>query len=258
MHRGYVKLWRKTTDNPLMWKPKVMFLWVYLLMNANYKEREEMLGGKRITCEAGQFTTGRKQICEDTGLNRSFVERALKLFASEHQIEQQTTNTNRLITILNWKEYQSNEQQMSNKRATNEQQVSTPKALKHLTIKEESNSIVALPPVSEKKKQKQACMEKVVLCWNVKCEGTSIPLCKKLSDDRKSKLRKRLDDSEFIDGYEDAIVKITKSDFCCGYGKSEWKASFDWFIANDNNYLKALEGKYDNATKVSDLSFLDN
>ena len=40
---------------------------------------------------------------------------------------------------------------------------------------------------------------------------------------------------------------MAKSKFCCGLvvGK-HWKATIDFFIANDTNYVKALEGKYDN------------
>jgi hypothetical protein len=52
------------------------------------------------------------------------VQRILKTFKSEQQIEQQTTSRNRLITIVAWNEYQKseqqNEQQVNNKRTTSE------------------------------------------------------------------------------------------------------------------------------------------
>ena len=41
----------------------------------------------------------------------SKVKRILKSFENEHQIEQQTANKNRLITVVNWDKYQSSEQQ---------------------------------------------------------------------------------------------------------------------------------------------------
>jgi hypothetical protein len=55
-------------------------------------------------------------------------------------IEQQTTNKNRLITVLNWGSYQISEQvieqQVNNNRTTSEQQVNTSKELKNLRTKE--------------------------------------------------------------------------------------------------------------------------
>ena len=82
---------------------------------------------------------------EATGIHRSKIERILeKLSKIEQQIEQQTTSTNRLITVLNWHEYQENEQrfeqQPSNDRATTEQQVSTLQELKNIITIEKEKS----------------------------------------------------------------------------------------------------------------------
>lgn len=115
-------------------------LWVHLLMSANWSEREESLGGKPIICLPGQFTTGRKQLSDQTGICESKIERILTYFEKiEHQIEQRKTNTNRLISILNWPNYQISEQQIeqqvNNDRTTSEQQVNT------LEEEEEYNNI---------------------------------------------------------------------------------------------------------------------
>lgn len=105
-------------------------LWVHLLLSANWKEKEEILGGKPIICNPGQFTTGRKQLSMQTGISESKIERLLTYFEKiEQQIEQQKTSTNRLISVLNWDKFQSNEQQdeqqVNNDRTTSEQQVNT-------------------------------------------------------------------------------------------------------------------------------------
>lgn len=97
-------------------------------MKANHKEREEMFNGKPIKCRPGQFTTGRKQLSKLTGISESKVTRILDYFEkTEQQIEQQTGNKNRLITIKNWDLYQleeideqQNEQQLNNKWTTTE------------------------------------------------------------------------------------------------------------------------------------------
>jgi len=74
--------------------------------------------------------------------------------------------------------------------------------------------------------------------WN----KTQLPHITKLTDNRKSKLRARLKEKEFIVGWKDAIVKLSESEYCIN---GNW-ATFDWLVQNDNNYIKTLEGKYDN------------
>lgn len=140
---GWIKLHRSTLDKAFMKDPNKLALWVWLLLKANHKEREEVFGGQIIKCKPGQFTTGRKQISDETGISESTVDRILKLFKNEQQIEQQTSNKNRLITIKNWDIYQQskndeqqNEQQVNNNWTTTEQQVNTLQERKKIRKKE--------------------------------------------------------------------------------------------------------------------------
>jgi hypothetical protein len=93
--------------------------------------------------ESGKLITGRKKIAEETGIQESKVERLLKLFESEQQIEQQKTNTSRLISICNYSKFQTGEQQseqrVNNKRTTSEQRVNTIQELKNKRNKELKN-----------------------------------------------------------------------------------------------------------------------
>ena len=144
-----------------------LHLWVHLLLTANWNDREEMLGGKPIICKAGQFTTGRKQLSKETGINESKVERLLTYFEkTEQQIEQRKTNTNRLISILNWDKYQvieqpskqrvnnnrtTSEQRVNNNRTTSEQRVNTPKEYKeYKEYKEDEEETKNQEPLNNK------------------------------------------------------------------------------------------------------------
>lgn len=128
---GWIKLHRKLIEKAFYSKDsEKVHLWVHLLLKANHSGYEEMLGGKPIHCNPGQFTTGRKQLARETGICESKVERILSYFEkTEQQIEQQKTSSNRLITVLRWDEYQESEQrseqQVNNDRTTSEQQVNT-------------------------------------------------------------------------------------------------------------------------------------
>lgn len=149
---GWIKLHRKIIEKSFYKKDsEAVHLWIHILICANRSNREEILGGKKIICEPGQFTTGRKQLSKDTGINESKIERLLNKFEkNEQQIKQEKTNTNRLISVINWLEYQSgeqvNEQQLNNERTTTEQQLNTLQEVKTLKNK---RSIFIKPSIFE-------------------------------------------------------------------------------------------------------------
>ena len=102
---GYLKLYRKTLDNPTVMKDADhLAIWIWLLMNAKFFPTDDWFGGERITLQPGQFI-------------------------SEHMIEQRTDRQGRLITIVSWDEYQASEQfseqRVNNDRTTSEQRVNT-------------------------------------------------------------------------------------------------------------------------------------
>ncbi len=142
---GYIKSFRKTEDNPIVCKDNDYFrVWYYLLHNATHTECEILFDGKKIVLKKGQLITGRKMISNKCNISESKVERILKVFKNEHQIEQQTSSKKRLITILNWYQYQQNEQQngqqVNNKWTTSEQQVDTNKNVKNVRNNNNSSS----------------------------------------------------------------------------------------------------------------------
>lgn len=98
--------------------------------------------------------------------------------------------------------------------------------------------------------------KKVVDCFNEVAEKTvGISRVLKLTNKRKEKLKKRLDEigeDEFIKAFD----CIKESDFLQGKNSNGWRVSFDWLIENDTNAVKVLEGKYaDKAVKNDDFPF---
>ena len=127
MSNGWIKLHRKIWDNPVVTKDADhLTLWIYLLTHATHERHKTLYGGKPITLKPGQLITGRVKMAKATGINQHKVDRVLKLFASEQQIEQQSSRYGSVISICKWNKYQIREQQseqrVSNERATNEQQ----------------------------------------------------------------------------------------------------------------------------------------
>lgn len=130
INNGWIKIHRKMQDNPIIMKDADhLAVWMYLLLNATHAEYPALFKGEKIMLQPGQLITGRKSIAAKLSINESKVTRILDAFGTEQQIEQQASNRNRLISILNWDLYQSVEQQ-------SEQQVNNKKGKKHTSLHE--------------------------------------------------------------------------------------------------------------------------
>lgn len=127
---GWIKLHRALSDHWLASNPDSLSVWVHMLMLANHAETKRQINGSVVTVLAGQIITSRRSLSEKAGVQESKVERILKRLESEHQITQRGLSKFRVISIVNWLEYQSieqqSEQQVNSKRTASEQQVNTP------------------------------------------------------------------------------------------------------------------------------------
>lgn len=127
---GWVKLHRAVSEHPISSDPHALSVWIHLLLLANHKTSKRMLNGSMVTVNPGQIITSRKSLAAKTGVQESKIERILKALESEQQIVQQGKSKYRVISITNWLEYQSDEQQTNSKRTTDEQQMNTHKECK--------------------------------------------------------------------------------------------------------------------------------
>lgn len=128
---GWVKLHRKLWNKAYSNRPAYIALWTYIIANVNHNESEFMWNGQVKRLSPGQIITGIDALSVRTGIPSKTIQRILKFFENEKQIEQQTTNRFRIITVKNWEKYQSsekqNEKQVRNQRETSEKQVRTNK-----------------------------------------------------------------------------------------------------------------------------------
>lgn len=126
----FFKVYRSVFDNPVVMKDAdYLAVWIWLLGHVTHRNYDTLFAGKRITLQPGQWIVGRKMIGAELHINEHKVDRILKAFISEHQIERQSTPHGSVITIVNWHKYnpveQQDERQVSAKCATSEQQVRT-------------------------------------------------------------------------------------------------------------------------------------
>jgi hypothetical protein len=130
MDYGWVKLHRKIMSNPIYRNSAYFHVWMHLLLKASHYGDKIMWNGGVLEIKEGQCVIGRKKIALETNVPESTVERALKWLEKEGQIEQLANSKFRVITILNWKEYQATEQQTDSKRTASGQPADTFKNVK--------------------------------------------------------------------------------------------------------------------------------
>ena len=74
----------------------------------------------------------------------------------------------------------------------------------------------------------------------------SFPKIMQLTGQRKEKILRRLSEMGGLENLERVFRKMEASDFLKGNNKAGWKATFDWVFKNPDNWIKILEGNYDN------------
>ena len=148
---GWIKLYRELGDKPI-WLESTSdqrSVLIALLMMVNYEPNKWEWQGKQYECMPGQVITSLPKIAERSGKGVSIqnVRTALKRFEKLGFLTDESTNKNRLITIVNWAIYQGSDDEpnrQTNKQLTGNQQAANRQltAIKNIRTKEEKNKEV--------------------------------------------------------------------------------------------------------------------
>lgn len=82
--------------------------------------------------------------------------------------------------------------------------------------------------------------------WNSK---KSLPTIREITQGRRKQLAIRMREKTFAENWQLIVDKIAASKFCTGQNDRGWKVDVDWTLKNETNYVKVLEGKYDNPSE---------
>lgn len=118
---GYIKLFRKLIRWGWYQDNVVKGLFIHCLLCASYKDFEWM----GMELKAGQFITSLKHLSEELGFSIQQIRTAIKKLEGTGEITSTSTNKNTIITVVNWENFQSFEDESnteSNNPITNEQQ----------------------------------------------------------------------------------------------------------------------------------------
>ena len=84
--------------------------------------------------------------------------------------------------------------------------------------------------------------EQVKSLYNEIC--TSLPRCTAMSDARRKAIKARFASGYTLEDFRQLFAKAEASSFMRGANSRNWRATFDWLIA-DKNMAKVLDGNYD-------------
>jgi hypothetical protein len=108
MHRGYVKLWRKTADTGL--SCVLLGLWAHCLLEAAYATRTVYVAGQRVELTPGQFVFGRSAWVRALGLTEKVLRNAVASLTTRAMIRAVARASRFTVyEIMNWSRYQQQE-----------------------------------------------------------------------------------------------------------------------------------------------------
>lgn len=111
--------------------------------------------------------------------------------------------------------------------------------------------------VKESKVKKIYPYQGICDLWNTVC--SPLPKILKLNDRRRQKIKLRLDEfgvepEQWLVTAEKLFQRVQASDFLTGRSdgnRNGWTATFDWLFDNSQNWVKVMEGNYDNKGGLS-------
>lgn len=241
MHRGYIKIWRKTLDSGLLQLPNSLALFVYMLMEATHKP----IRYGTVELERGQLVTGRHKLSTELGMSEQSVRTALEHLIKFDFVTSKSTNKYTVYTIVNYNKYQDidsapnqqNNQQVTNEQPTSNQQVTTIQEHKHINTQEEIHIVPS--------KLVDTCPhEKIIELYHSTLP--TMPSVKVWTEKRRKLLQARWREDQKrqdLDYWERFFGYVAKSDFLCGRTEKPFNCDLEWML-NASNFVKIIEGKY--------------
>lgn len=107
--KGWIKLHKKLLDSAVWSDPLRLKAWVYILLSANYENKEWFANGRLIQIKRGQLVTSNRKLQEAWRCSDKTVRRILQQFAEMDMIKVETPhNKYTLISVVNYSKFQDN------------------------------------------------------------------------------------------------------------------------------------------------------
>ncbi|ROT14413.1 MULTISPECIES: hypothetical protein [Bacteroidales] len=259
-----VKFYRNIVDWKWFHVPEMVQLIMYFVCKADH----EPYYVDGVLIERGKVCIPRKEICSELAIGEQTYKTCIKRLINDRKI----VTSNELfriaiITVLDFSRYivedHPNVQAPSKPKEPPQPdpQSATVSALPNDAPTIDDAVVVGTDslfideivlddkPESKPKKKVEVDCDFIVRLYHDRCP--SLPRVLKLTDKRKMKIRVRFEEMKFsYETLQEVFDKCEASYFMRGDNKRGWKADFDWIFTNSQNWVKVLEGKYDNQPNI--------
>jgi DNA replication protein DnaD len=125
--QGYIMLHRKIRESWVYSDKFAFFVWVDMLMTANYKDNKIMYDGQLITVKRGSFISSERKLAEKYKCSRSRIRRILNAFKKDGMLDTKSvensatkrTTKGTVYSLRNYNDYQTfDKSKKTNKEAT--------------------------------------------------------------------------------------------------------------------------------------------
>jgi len=249
MTGGFIVLERKILNHWIWKDPEYLRAWLTILLNVNYEDQKVLIGGQLFLCKRGQSLRSMASWAALFGpeWDRSRTRRFFALLRGDEMIDHVGTGNTTTLTVVNYDTYQDMRPRgdhQSDHPATTPRPQRKPVKPRDTKVSLRGECRKESAPTAGTRHQ--AIQE----YWN---SMDRLPACRTISKSRAAKLAARFREPEFAEGWREIIHRMNESDFLTGINDRGWKADFGWLVTNDENYVKVLEGKYDNTLSLVDL-----
>jgi len=280
MEQGYIKIFRSIIEWEWYSDISTTRLYMHLLLKANYKQK--IWRGETI--DVGELITSLHNLCVETNLTKQQIRTSFEKLKKTGEITLATNNKFTKIVINNYISYQKDSQtatrqstRTSTRQSTHQSTRKTTHETTHENIEIQAqnnkkitnsntqnntliNTLINTPINIETTRQSTTTKEEknnkninninniniIVKKWNEFCFNNNLSQVLKITEKRKKAIIKRTKDTNF--DFDLILEKISQSDWLLGK-YSSWCVTFDWIFENDGNFVKILEGNYQNKEK---------
>lgn len=255
---GWIKLSRKLLQSKYYLGEKFTraMCWIDLLLLAEWRnERSFFHRGIEVVVKRGQVAISLDDLHKRWQLSVNTVRSRLSEMKKDGRIELETNNVISKITILNYEKYQgvdyAPDTDTMSENTDVEIHIQSPLQKDEPTRapQEQIHTEHSVPDLPATQQKPQVNCAFVLKLYHHICQ--SLPKVIKLSDKRKSKIRIRFEEmGQDYQVMQEVFEKAEASNFLRGDNNRGWHADFDWIFTNGQNWVKILEGKYDNKHQV--------
>ena len=145
MTRGYVRLWRKITDDPVFQDANLLKVFVWCLLEATHRTITIPVktgrGQTVVTLNPGQLIFGRHSASRDLKMPPSSIRDRLERLRRLQILDIKPDTHYSIITVINWQSYQADdhEEGQATRQATDTQPTQTRTIRTNKTKKEKNN-----------------------------------------------------------------------------------------------------------------------